>query len=106
MRNDPRLPEEDDGRQIADMSGIERPHLFMPRFGQNSRSDAVHHGTPPEPGQQPAPNHRPWEQGMNDLSPKERRMYILGAMKASMLIGLVYVGGLGAVILLLLWLWS
>lgn len=105
MRNTPRLPEEDDGRQIADMSGIERSNLFMPRFGQNSASDAAQRGVPPEPGQQPELD-RPWEQGMNDLNPKERRMYILGAMKASMLIGLVYVGGLGAVILLLIWLWS
>lgn len=104
MRNNPHLPEEDDGRQIADMSGIESPNLFIPRFGRNSASDTTHHGAPPEPGQQPVSD-RPWEQGMNDLSPKERRMYILGAMKASMLIGLVYVGGLGAVILLLLWLW-
>lgn len=104
MRNNSRLPEEDDGRQIADMSGIGYPNLFVPHFGQNSVSDAARQGTPQEPGQQPASDH-PWEQGVNDLSPKERRMYILGAMKASMLIGLVYVGGLGAVILLLLWLW-
>ena len=104
MHNNPRLPEEDDGRQIADMSGIERSNLFMPHFGQNSASDAARRNAPPEPGQQPVPDH-PWEQGMNGLSPKERRMYILGAMKASMLIGLTYVGGLGAVILLLLWLW-
>lgn len=104
MRNNPRLPEDDDGRQIADMSGIGHPNLFVPRFGQNGDSDAARHGAPPEPGQGPAPD-RPWEQGADGLSPKERRMYILGAMKASMLVGLVYVGGLGAVILLLLWLW-
>ena len=104
MRNNQRLPEEDDGRQIADMSGIERPHLFMPHFGNNRAFDDARRNAPPEPGQQPVPE-RSWEQGMNELSPAERRMYILGAMKASMLIGLVYVGGLGAVILLLLWLW-
>ena len=105
MRNTSRLPKEDDGRQIADMSGIERSNLFMPRFVKNSTSNAARRDAPPEPGQQPEPD-RPWEQGMNDLSPKERRMYILGAIKASMLIGLVYVGGLGAVILVLLWLWK
>lgn len=104
MRKNPRLPEEDDGRQIADMSGVGRPNLLLPHFGQKSGLSAADRYTPSESGQQPVPD-RPWEQGMNELSPKERRMYILGAMKASMLIGLVYVGGLGAVILLLLWLW-
>ena len=105
MRNKPSLPEEDDGRQIADMSGVGRPNLLVPNFSKNSISDAANRDTLPESGQQPVPD-RPWEQGMDELNPTERRMYILGAMKASMLVGLAYVSGLGAVILLLLWLWS
>lgn len=40
------------------------------------------------------------------LTPEERRMYALGALKAALLIAFVFLAGLGAVILLMLFLWS
>lgn len=44
--------EEDDGRVIADMSGIETPSLFAPFSGRKKRRE----GEVPE-----VKNHRPWE---------------------------------------------
>ena len=35
-----------------------------------------------------------------ELSPEERRWYVLGALKASMLIALAFIGGLGLIVLL------
>ena len=37
------------------------------------------------------------------MTPEERRWYVLGAMKAGLLIGLAYIVGLGLVVLLFLW---
>ena len=93
MARKKRVYEDDDGRTIADMSAVEGPSLFVPR------SPGVKKAPP-----QPETPDRPWED--SGMSPKERRMYVLGAMKATMLIGLAYIGGLGLVIALLLWLWK
>ena len=70
--------EEDDGRVIADMSGIETPSLFAPFSGRKKRRE----GEVPK-----VKNDRPW-------------------LKAALLIGLAYLAGLAAVILLLLLLWK
>ena len=81
--------EEDDGRVIADMSALETPALFRPR----------------------RPDKKPSKAGGDDdrestLTPQERRMTILATLKASLLVALAYIVGLGAVILLLIWLWT
>ncbi|MDE7171415.1 MAG: hypothetical protein K2O11_05995 [Oscillospiraceae bacterium] len=82
--------DDDDGRTIADMSGIERQSLFLPRIPKRDR---------PAPPAQPEPERdRPWE--TSELSPEERRWYILGALKASLLIALAFIGGLGLIVLL------
>ena len=101
MRKRPPLPDGDDGRQIADMSGVEAPSLF----GHLPRREGQRRDAPPEPGA-PAPAARPWEQNKDDLTPEERRIYMWAAFKAALFIGLFYIVGLGAVILLLLLLWS
>ncbi len=76
--------EYDDGHSIVDMSSIERPNLF----------------TFKNPGLEMSNEEkRPWED--NSLNKEERKWAILGALKASMLIGLAYVTGLGLVTLLL-----
>ena len=49
-------------------------------------------------------NDRPWED--SSLNKKERFWYAMGALKAALLIGLAYLAGLAAVILLLLLLWK
>ncbi len=79
---------EDDGRTIVDMSSIERPNLFSFRSTEPSRN------VPESPK-----NDCPWED--HSISKEERRWAIFGALKASLLIGLAYVVGLGIVILLL-----
>lgn len=86
--------EEDDGRTIADMSDIGSPGLLFPRRPQRRTPMS-----PPEP-EQPV-NDRPWEQ-QDAFTPQERHMYALGALKAALLIGFVFIIGLGAVIAMLL----
>lgn len=80
--------EEDDGRVIADMSGIETPSLFAPFSRRKKRRE----GEVPE-----VKNDRPWED--SSLNKKERFWYAMGALKAALLIGLAYLAGLAAVIL-------
>ena len=81
--------EDDDGRTIVDMSGVERPNLITPRIpSQESKS-------------------RDWERQAKperetlDLSPGERRWAILGVLKAAFLIAIPYALGLGGIILLM-----
>ena len=83
--------DDDDGRVIADMSGLESQPQFLPRTGRKDRS------------QRPAANNdRPWE---STLTPEERRIAILAALKAALLIALAFILGLGAVILLMVLIW-
>lgn len=86
--------DDDDGRTIADMSGVSSPRLFgdLSSFRQRGRE-------PEEPKQK-----NPYQD--DSLTPKERRLYILGALKAALLIGFVYIAGLAAVVGLLLLIWS
>ena len=80
---------DDDGHVVADMSGVERPRLFMP--GPGGR-----------PAQDKTKEDKPWE---STLTPEERRMTVLAAVKAALLIGLVFIAGIGAVILLMVLFW-
>ena len=85
----------DDGRVIADMSGIDAPSVFSPFSLSKKRRE----GEVPEP----AENDRPWEK--DEMNPTERRMWALGALKAALLIGFAFLGGLALVIVLLLVVW-
>ena len=89
---------EDDGRTIADMSDIGGQGLLFPRRAQRKTSMSTLEE------EQPVKD-RPWEQ-QDAFTPQERRMYALGALKAALLIGLVFIIGLGAVIGMLLMLWT
>lgn len=40
------------------------------------------------------------------MTKEERRWYVLGALKAALLIGLVFIVGLGLAILLMIWFWG
>lgn len=89
-----RTYDDDDGRTIADMSGLTRPGRVG--FG------------PPEGGEPPS---RPREPDRGDgLGPfeskKERRMYIWGALRAALLIALVFIVGLGLLTAFLIFLWK
>lgn len=82
---------EDDGRVIADMSAVERPSLLghVPRRGDRQTA------APAEP-------RRP----KFELTTKERIWLALGALRAGLTVGCVYVVFLGVVIFGLLALWS
>ncbi|MBR0542285.1 MAG: hypothetical protein IJK26_08785 [Clostridia bacterium] len=74
--------DDDDGRTIADMSGIERTPMLVPKFpkAKSSQSEAEN---------AEASDERPWEQ--QGLSKQERRSFIFGAMSATALIALLFI---------------
>ena len=86
--------EDDDGRTIADMSDISRPSAFLPRRekprGQKQEDSFLFEKKERE---QP-------------FTPEERRMYVLAALKASLLIAAAFIAGLGAVILVMVLAWG
>ena len=97
--------DDDDGRIIADMSGIERPRFVVPRAIHNkssSRQDTD--SLQQETGEQKI-KERPWENG-SEFTPQERRMYVLGALKAALLIALAFIVGLGAAVWLMIQVWT
>lgn len=79
---------EDDGRTIVDMSQVERPNLLTVRsFNEDLETPRASSSLPQE-----------------SFDKEQRKWAILGALKASLLIGLAYVVGLGLLILILvLW---
>ena len=84
---------EDDGRTIADMSGIGPAPTLRPH---RRKSDV------------PAPetaNDRPWEQAP-DWTRKEKFWAVLGAMKATLLIACAYLAGLAVLLGVLFLLWK
>jgi hypothetical protein len=90
--------DDEDDFVVSDMSAIERPSLFgfkpigdwkRPKFKTEEPVDMTYQSSNPEP---------------ISLSKEETRWYILGVLKASLLIGSVYVVGLISVIILLLFL--
>lgn len=89
--------EDDDGRVIADMSDVSRPGMFFPQ--KTKKETHTSHGEEHEAEK------KPWETG-DVLTPGERRMYILGALKAALLIALAFIAGLGAVVAVMLMLWT
>lgn len=107
---------EDDGRVIADMSGVERPSLFGVRapersgggrgrdaagsFGGASHGDAA--SGRDDAAQRDAARHEPEVK----LTPKERLWMILGALRAGLTISLVYIVVIGVILLVLIGIWS
>ena len=89
--------EEDDGRTIADMSGIERQPTFLPHF-HRKRSDF----SAPDA---PRANDRPWESAAGELTREERNAAIGGALKAGLLIGFTFLiaGAVAVLAMQVLW---
>jgi hypothetical protein len=75
--------DDDDGRTVADMSGVERPggSLLFPRFPEKEKTVPSENET--------ASGEKPWENG--EMSKEERRSFVLGAMSASALIAGVFI---------------
>lgn len=110
---------EDDGRVIADMSGVERPSLFGVRAPERSgggrgagghlngggRFGAASHGDAAgrdDAARRDAARHGPEVK----LTPKERLWMILGALRAGLTISLVYIVVIGVILLALIGIWS
>ena len=83
--------DDDDGRVVADMSDIGRQPLIIPRFDRLGKSK-------PEQ-QEPSTEDKPWEN--NELSGREKRSFIAGALGATILIASVFAIA-GAVVILII----
>ena len=80
---------EDDGRVIVDMSAVERPSLLG-------------HAPQRRPESEPRAPRRP----RVELTTKERLWMALGALRAGLTVGCIYVVFLGIVIVALIALWT
>lgn len=83
---------EDDGRTIADMSGLERAPWLIPHRPRKKTTDSPDTDTP-------AAENRP-------LPPTVRRAMVADALKAALLIALAFLAGGALLILFLQWIWS
>ena len=72
---------EDDGRTIADMSGVERRALFIPRIPKRRRDGSPESGTSEAPGRDDAPH----------LTDSERGAAVRGALAAALALWLVFI---------------
>lgn len=79
-----KIYDDDDGRTVADMSGIEGG--FSNPFGKKKKTE--------NPDQNQNPHQEPI------MNKKEEFWYIMGALKAALLIAGAFIVGLGLVILL------
>ena len=86
-----RVHEEDDGRTIADMSDLARPGMLG--FRKPRQTSAPSPAAPEQPSAD-----EPWREAEPIMTPEERRWYVLGAMKAALLIGMAFVVGIGLVV--------
>ena len=93
MKRD-RLPEDDDGRTVADMSGVgDQPSMFIPREWGRRRSLS---DDPSENSGDNAPR----------LTREEKRTVIGAALRAGLLIALVFIAAGALLILLLQLIWN
>lgn len=90
-----RTYQDDDGRTIADMSGIEPSPVLFPRL-------------PKKEGRSQAPQgagDRPWE-GQEQFTEEQRRAAMGGALKAAMLIAGVFIAAGAMAILVMQFIWN
>lgn len=81
-----RVYDDDDGRTIADMSDVYSSPVLILRRKRNR------HTEPPKPSE-------------GDWDPQDRKVYIFAALRAALMIALVYAVGFGLLIGLLLLIW-
>ena len=99
MRRNERISEDDDGRTVADMSGIEPQPMLIPRI--RKRADRADFREPDAP----EANDRPWDTS-GELSREERNAAIGGALKAGLLIGLTFLAAGALAIIAMQTIWS
>lgn len=96
-KKDKKKYDDDDGRTIADMSGVDHPATFFPKIPGKTDSSKKQQESGSE-------YERPWEN--NSLSKEERRAYILGALGATLLIASIFIAVFGFLIWFLLTVWT
>ena len=84
-----RTYQDDDGRTIADMSGIEPSPMLFPRFPGRKKEQSRGPETPAQD--------RPWETAPQ-YTDEERRAAMGGALKAAMLLAGVFIAA-GALVI-------
>lgn len=87
-----------DSYVVADMSGVEKPGLAEIFFGHGPQLLRERRSLKRQVSETP-------REPLN-LTKEETRWYALGALKAGLLVGLVYAAGLGLVILIMLLVFS
>lgn len=90
-----RTYQDDDGRTIADMSGVGPSPMLFPRMPKKA--------APQEPS--PADD-RPWESSQEQFTPEQRRAAMGGALKAAMLIAGVFIAAGAVAILVMQLIWN
>ena len=81
-----REPFEDDGRTIADMSGVERQPLLLPNLGPIKK----------------AREERKEKRFESSEDKETRKAYVSGAIGATLLIGAIYLGAFALLIVIIL----
>lgn len=85
--------DDDDGRTVADMSGVFPQRMWMPGRPPGSGTDR----RAQKAGRQEADG--------EEMTGRERRWYVLGALKAALLIAAVFLVAFGLLIALLIAVW-
>lgn len=89
MSKRPQKHEDDDGRTVADMSGVTRPNLWSFRFPSDAPWYQKQGPNKPDPDMDPDRPPRAPDPN-SQLSPSERRSYILAAVGAGLGIAAVF----------------
>ena len=99
--------EEDDGRVVADMSGLEDHSLAGEWFGRRFFNYRKKDRTPAEQENMRRPDEDQPDAlpPRTDMTPTQKRAAIFGTLKASLLVGMVYVVAFAIFIALLLLFW-
>ena len=99
---------EDDGRTVADMSGIERPSIFglRRRIKEEKKAEMPSEPETPEANEEQKVQAAPMPEIKDVMSPKDRRAYVAGAMGAAMLIGGIFIAAAAIFIIVLLLVWK
>ena len=90
---------EDDGRTIADMSEVERQPLLLPSISRIRKLRGERKGVDAKEADSERTRFEP------SIDKKDRKAYLGGAVSASLLIALVYLGAFALLIVLLLLIW-
>ena len=113
MNRDRRTPDWDDQRTIADMSGVERPPLILPNIKRFKELRAERNAAQENAAQKNSPEvfssseDGQYRKRYESSEDKEtRKAYLGGAISATLLIALIYLGAFALLVVILLLIWG